>query len=137
MKRILNLLIILPVAFLAAACFQKQEEEIVGKWMTESMKDGVLLEEELTLNEDGSFLWLRFMTDKNGTSEVGRSEGTYDVKVRYRHDSVAVPRIRFTVNSASPEGTMTISYVVDAGALTLIGEERNTLYHRVEEESAE
>lgn len=112
------------------SCFQEQKTDIVGEWYMEQMNGSdSVLREELALNEDGTYVWTRYLKDSGGQAVLDADKGRYEVRVRYTHDSTAVPRIRFLPEDKTAT-SVTISYVVTDSTLTLIGEELNTLYYR-------
>ncbi len=128
-----------PVLFVCCliSCFQEQKADIVGEWYMEQMNsNGSVVREEIVFNDDGTYLWTRFLKEKAGSSVLDTDKGRYEVRIRYTHDSVAVPRIRF-ISEDRKVAAVTISYVVDSTTLTLIGEELNTLYTRVGETGGE
>lgn len=113
------------------SCFQEQKTDIVGEWYTEQMNGSdSVIREELVLNEDGTYGWTRFLEESAGQTVLDTDKGSYEVKVRYTHDSTAVPRIRFLSDDKTVI-PVTISYVATDSTLTLIGEEYNTLYYRI------
>lgn len=112
------------------SCFQEQKTDIIGEWYMEQMSTGhSVIREELLLNEDGHYVWIRFLKNPDGQAVLDTDKGCYEVKVRYTHDSTAVPRIRF-LSEDKTAISVTISYIVTDSTLTLIGEELNTLYYR-------
>ncbi|MDY3939128.1 MAG: hypothetical protein SOZ27_02460 [Spirochaetia bacterium] len=112
------------------SCFQEQKTDIVGEWYTEQMNGrDSFVREELVLKEDGTYIWTRIIKDSGGQSVIDRDKGHYEVRIRYTHDSTAVPRIRF-ISENKNVIPVTISYVVENFTLTFIGEELNTLYFR-------
>lgn len=118
------------IAYCLLSCFQEQKKDIVGEWYMEQMSTGnSVIREELLLNEEGRYVWTRLLKNSDGQVVLDTDKGLYEVKVRYTHDSTAVPRIRFLPEDKTAI-SVTISYVVTDSTLTLIGEELNTLYYR-------
>lgn len=127
MKQILFSVLVMICFF---SCFQEQKSDVVGGWYMEQMNgNNTVIREELVLDENGLYNWTRFLMNADGRTVLDTDKGSYEVKVRYTHDSTAVPRIRFLSEDKSAVSVV-ISYVVTDSTLTLIGEELNTIYYR-------